>query len=238
MFQSTKTTLSLALGTSMLFVGIATAHAQSVNVQFVTASTPHSTEPGAANIGTTYNYFDFGGATQNANNLVSSTGSGATNVNLVYNNVGGESTNGTGTIQASDAPNLTTGYVYSGAGSTIVISGLSASPTLYNLYLYGDGGPGTVFTINGTGVTNIPTTAAHTLTSGVDYVSFTNIAASAGSITVSLASANPASDSNAHVNGFQLQAVAAPEPSQTAVLSLGILGLAGLGWKARRRRSA
>lgn len=49
---------------------------------------------------------------------------------------------------------------------------------------------------------------------------------------------NPSSQPQINYDLVSLSVAAAPEPSQTAALGLGVLGLAGLAFKARRRRSA
>ena len=145
---------------------------------------------------------------------------------------------------AAGAPNNLQGdrvFAPTGVAATMTISGLDITKN-YNLALISGsndaGGFGTDFTIIGEG-TKTATAAsisgtgngALTFVEGDSHVLFSGISGSTGSITFSVTDSVDPISANGVLSGLQLESVAVPEPSTTALLGLG-----GLALILRRRK--
>jgi len=122
----------------------------------------------------------------------------------------------------------------------------------YNLFLYDSNGVnanrGGIFTVDGSSLATVNSTNGNGQSSvfilGQNYVEFTDLSVTTGSISISLA-ANPVITPNqtdysgpngeADFNGLQLQTVTIPEPSTWASMLLG-LGFLGLVMRQRARK--
>jgi len=125
-------------------------------------------------------------------------------------------------------------YLESAGPSTVTLSGLTPS-SAYDLVLYaaGNGSAGgrvTTYNVNGV-VQTCTYDGGNTLTAGVTYVEYPTAETDAsGNLVINLG-AGPALESD--LNGFQLQAVAVPEPT-----ALALLGVAGMMVSFFRRKVA
>jgi hypothetical protein len=143
---------------------------------------------------------------------------------------------------ADGAPNNLQGdrvFTANGVTGTFTISGLDTNMN-YNLALIGasqtTGGFATDFTIGGTTKTatgehetGTNANGALTFVEGSSHVLFSGISGSTGSITFTMT--DSVDGTNGVLSGLQLEGVAVPEPSTTALLGLG-----GLALILRRRR--
>lgn len=145
------------------------------------------------------------------------------------------------TFVASDPAALFNQYFYTNANSpaTFTLSNLPVS-TPYTLYLYGATNyyNGSSFTVNGVSETtaggsanNVSFIASPAANS--NYVVYTGTTSPVGTITGTVGGA-----AFGCFNGLQVELTPAPEPSQSVTLGAGLLGLAALGLKARRRGTA
>lgn len=121
--------------------------------------------------------------------------------------------------------------------ASLAISGLTGS--FYDVYVFGsnDGGnAGGTFTVNGSAAqstTGAPFGATPPLVLGRDYVEFTGVVPSSGSITITAANGGTLGFVGV-LNGFQL--VAVPEPGAFSLLAVGLAVVAGLGCLSRKTR--
>lgn len=187
--------------------------------------------------------------------------------NVVNNNgdtVGGLSISYSAGTEGVNSPTAATpneqllnGFIASGTtAATTTISALPAGFGTYDLYVYlANATPSTgtytytAGTVVGgmfapTGLAAMQTAMAATSITGPftmatattpgNYLEFTGLSAS----TFQLSAAGVTG--NAPINGFQIvgPASAAPEPSQVAALGVTVLGLAGLIFRARRRKAS
>ncbi len=142
------------------------------------------------------------------------------------------------TLMASDPAALFNQYFYTNANSpaTFTLGSLPVS-TPYTLYLYGATNfyNGSSFTVNGVSKTTAGGSANNVSfianpAANSNYVVFTGTTSAAGTITGTVGGT-----AFGCFNGLQVELTPAPEPSQFATLGVGLLGLATLGLKARRR---
>jgi hypothetical protein len=142
------------------------------------------------------------------------------------------------TFTASDPAALFNQYFYTNAGSpaTFTVSNLPLSAP-YTLYLYGATNfyNGSSFTVNGVTQTTAGGSANNVSfiagpTANSNYVVFNGTTSAAGTITGTVGGT-----AFGCFNGLQVALTPAPEPSQSAALGVGLLGLAAMGLRARRR---
>jgi len=127
----------------------------------------------------------------------------------------------------------------------ITLTGLTAN-SAFDLVLFGiNGGYNdrtTKFALTDSTFTALPGTGSTMTTTGgqdntfnnpQNYVEFTGTTTAQGLVYATYTGGNT---SDGNFSGLQIGVTAAPEPSQSAALGLGALGLAGLALKARRRR--
>jgi hypothetical protein len=146
------------------------------------------------------------------------------------NNYGSSVTQGT-------PPALFTPFGYAGGGSTVTLSLNNVASGTYNLYLYGQNGSdlSSSFDVFTVGETSLDTSAhgagVSDFVADQNYVEFTDISPSAGSLTITLTSAG-----ECDFNGLQLQVASVPEPGTYALAGMGIVFL--LGFRSLNRRQA
>ena len=187
---------------------------------------------------TTWNHFTVGGNPPNGDSMLNlnDDSGAATTVDVTF---------GTGWLGsfADGAPNNLQGdrtFIATDVSGDITIGGLNPGGT-YNLALITGfnvaGSFSTDFTIGGTTLTANDTVGAGTnangaltFTSGGTHALFSNIIAD-GSGDITFSTTNTAGASNGVLSGLQIEAVAVPEPSTTALLGLG-----GLALILRRRK--
>ena len=148
------------------------------------------------------------------------------------NNYGANVTQGT-------PPALFTPFGYAGGGSTVTLTLNNVASGTYNLYLYGQNGSDSspnfdAFTV---GATTLDTSAhgagISSFFANLNFVEFTGIAPSAGSVVITLTSPG-----ECDFNGLQLQVAPVPEPGTYVLAGVGLISLVGLRSLKRRQRAS
>jgi MYXO-CTERM domain-containing protein len=123
--------------------------------------------------------------------------------------------------------------------ATVSFSGLTPGGT-YRLILYsasGDTNQDTLFTVNGLSP-DVGRSSSTTLQKGQNYADFTTTADGSGTLSFTF-QPGPVENLEGDLNGIQLQSVASttatPEPASLTLAGIGAVGLAGYGWRRRRR---
>jgi hypothetical protein len=226
--------------------GASQAHAQLVNfdVPGGARGTNYSGAAGTGSAGDDWNAIVTSGMTSSAVYA----GGGASTVTLTESGGGNYGATGGSGVLALTSPF----YTENNGGSISLTLGGVADGT-YNLFLYDSNGVnanrGGTFTVDGNNLSTVNSTSGNGQSSafilGQNYVEFTDLSVTTGSISISLA-ANPVitpgqtdytgANNEADFNGLQLQsAVSTPEPSTWASMLLG-LGFLGLVMRQRARK--
>lgn len=129
------------------------------------------------------------------------------------------------TTALSPYSNLMQDLIYANNPRSITLSGLAASQT-FNLVLYsaGDQNVGTgrtsTFTVNGITQTSFWNGTTSTLIAGQTYVDYASaLSDGAGNLVINFGVAGGSGALETDLTGFQLQPVAAPEPSTWAIFA-------------------
>jgi hypothetical protein len=257
-----NTSLAALAATALLAFGSAASAQTGISVNFGTdqdASTLASTS--AAGVVPLTNFNNESGGTGTGPALVDSTGA-ATTATLTY--LANNGTFHTGQ-SPSAGPNQTllTGYIDTESAAenpgnpTTTVTLTNIPYATYSVYVYTatncSAYPDTrtdTYTITGAATGNQTQTNvqprgdefANGFVQGQNYLLFSGLSGSSFLLSTSAVSAadNPgdAGFLRSGIDGIQIVPTAAPEPSQTAALGLGILGLGALALRARRRASA
>jgi hypothetical protein len=220
-----------------LFAVAMPAQAQTVNLNFNSVDAIYTGTGAAPDTGTYWNSvqwarnsgFPSSGYGQTASSLLESDGHTSSSITVSLYDAGGYNPYNSANHAAFADPLLSDEFY--GGGSTIAITGLTPGGN-YDLYLYSENGghnsDNTTFTF-GTSLTAVNNaTGDLAFTPGVNYVEFALTADGSGDITGSYSGIAPG------IDGLQIEAVAAPEPSTYALVALG----AGMLMLRLRRKGA
>ncbi len=159
---------------------------------------------------------------------------GSTASSLTITTAGFNSSDDPGGPNALLAAYLVQNNANNPGSAVLTISGLTGSQ--YDVYVFGSnsgGNAGGTFTVNGSAAqstTGAPFGDTPPFVLGRDYVEFTNVVASGGTIAITAANGGTLGPVGV-LNGFQL--VAVPEPSTLALLAVGLIASVGLARRIR-----
>lgn len=258
-----NTSLAALAATALLAFGSAASAQTGISVNFGTNEAGSALAPtAAAGVVPLTNFNNETGGTGSGLSLVDSTGTAtATTLNFAANN----GTFHTGQNPA-DGPNQTllAGYLDTASGNssqpTTTVGFANIQYATYSVYVYTATNTSgyhdtrtNSYTISGATTGNATQTNvqpnggefANGFVAGQNYLLFSGLSGSSFLLSATaLSSANAPGDAGfirAGIDGVQIvraMPAAAPEPSQTAALGLGVLGLGALALRARRRVSA